>query len=124
MHEVAQRQPGPVGAKSEIGGVAKAQYAGEAEQHIEAHGGQSEHQHLAGERGIAAEERQPEHQQLEAVGAILHRVLDRALHEPPGGVADRRSGFDRSRKCRTDGVGGGACCLDVAGGYDRMRGDW
>ena len=32
MHEVAQRQSGAVGAEPEIGGVAKTQYAGEAEQ--------------------------------------------------------------------------------------------
>ena len=93
MHEVAQRQPGAVGAKPEIGGVPETQYAGKAEQNVEPHGRQSEHQHLAGERGIAAEQRQPErhadqhrpnddeHDQVLALGQALPGGSKEGAHE-------------------------------------------
>ena len=57
---IFQDQAGAVGAEPEIGGVAEAQHAGEAQQQVEAHRGQREHQHAAGDRGVAAEQRQPE----------------------------------------------------------------
>ena len=60
MHEITQRQARAIGAEAEIGGVAEAQDAGEAQQQIEPHGGEAEDQNAPGERGIAAEERQPE----------------------------------------------------------------
>ena len=57
VHEIVQRQARAIGAEAEIGGVAEAQHAGEAEQQVEPHRGQAEHQHAAGERGVAAEQR-------------------------------------------------------------------
>ena len=57
--QIFQRQPGAIGAEPEIGGVAEGQHAGEAEQEVERHRGQPQHQHAGGERGIAAERRHP-----------------------------------------------------------------
>ena len=54
-----QRQPGAIGAKAEIGGVAEGQHAGESQQEIQRHRRQPEHEHARGERGIAAERRHP-----------------------------------------------------------------
>jgi len=43
VRQIAQCQSGTVGAQPEIGRMAEAQHAGEAEQHIEPHGGEPEH---------------------------------------------------------------------------------
>ena len=54
-----QRQPGAVGAKTEIGGMAERQNAGKSQQEIQRHRRQSKHKDTGGERGIAAERRHP-----------------------------------------------------------------
>ncbi len=53
--EVFQRQARAIGAEPEIGGMAERQNAGEAQQEVERHGGQAQHQHARAERGVAAE---------------------------------------------------------------------
>ena len=63
-------KPGAVGAKPEICGMAERQHAGKAEQEIQRHRRQPEHQHAGGERGVAAERHHP-------VGAQQKRRPDR-----------------------------------------------
>ena len=58
--EKLQRQPGPVGAETEIRRVPETHDAGEAEQDVERHRGEAQHQHAAGECRVTADQRQPE----------------------------------------------------------------
>ena len=60
QHRPFEDEAGAIGAEPEPGGVTERQHAGEAEQEIERHGGEAEHQHAAAERGVAAEQRHPE----------------------------------------------------------------
>ena len=51
---------GAIGAEPEIGGMAERQDAGKAQQEIDRHRRQPEHQHARAQRGVAAERRHPE----------------------------------------------------------------
>src|SRR5581483_7775987 len=61
--EKFERQAAAISAQSEPGGVAEGEHAGEAEQEVDRHGGERQHQHAGAERGIATEERHPEWRQ-------------------------------------------------------------
>ena len=60
--ELRRQQPGGIGAEAEIGGVAEADDAADADQEVEAEGGEREAQHLdgdLGEVGVAGQRQQP-----------------------------------------------------------------
>ena len=80
------RHADAIGAEAEIGGVAERQHAGEAEQEIERHRRQRQHDDAAAELGVAADRRQPvghrQQQQPDQRRSALAFRAGRSL-EPP-----------------------------------------
>ena len=75
--QVFDRQAGAVDAEAEIGGVAERQNAGEAQQEIQRHRRQRQHQHLAAQRRVAADPAEP-------IGHGQQQQPDRDIGAAPG----------------------------------------